>query len=297
MLWLTHYDAELVGSNSPIILDEAELDGRIREPSIFDDLSRVMMGSAADFLSYFVMGREGMKKFGNGGIINTDDNLYLEFSAPFSIATPSVMEANVRAIVKDRESILPYLETPKASAAQVEQKKRWANHPKAVEMAGRALALFLGGRLHTLEFKKSMEELERTFPGFAPAKFLKNEYQTVLSLSPTLLEKTALILVNEIGTKILTEISAVLVPINKERASIMFVDNKARVIFGQLYVSDYDKNRFVTRFVNEVMIHVRTVYQKEVENALMQGGTLPLAGPTLHKIREMITSEVQKGHS
>jgi spermidine synthase len=297
MLWLTHYDAELVGSNSPIILDEAELDGRIREPAIFDDLSRVMMGSAADFLSYFVMGREGMKKFGNGGIINTDDNLYLEFSAPFSIATPSVMEANVRAIVKDRESILPYLETPKASAAQVEQKKRWANHPKAVEMAGRALALFLGGRLHTLEFKKSMEELERTFPGFAPAKFLKNEYQTVLSLSPTLLEKTALILVNEIGTKILTEISAVLVPINKERASIMFVDNKARVIFGQLYVSDYDKNRFVTRFVNEVMIHVRTVYQKEVENALMQGGTLPLAGPTLHKIREMITSEVQKGHS
>jgi len=46
-----------------------------------------------------------------------------------------------------------------------------------------------------------------------------------------------------------------------------------------------------------VMIHVRAVYQKEVENALRQGRTLPLADSTLHKIKEMITSEVQKGHS
>ena len=297
MLWLTGSDAELIGSNSPIVIDEAELERRIAKPAIYSDLSRVMMGSATDFLGYFVMGTEGMKKFSHGGILNTDDNLYLEFSAPFSIATPAIMEANVHAIVRYRESILPYLMTPRGKAAQAEQEKRWTNHPEAVEMAGRALALFLGGRLHTLEFKKSMEGLDRTFPGYAPAKFLKNEYQTALSLSPTLLEKTDFILVNESGRKIVTEISAVLVPISKGRASIMFVDNKARVIFGQWYVSDYDKNPFVTRFVNEVMIHVRTVYQKEVENALRQGRTLPLAEPTLHKIREMITSEVQKGHS
>ena len=146
MLWLTHYDAELVGSNSPIIIDEAELEKRIAEPAIYSDLSRVMMGSATDFLSYFVMGTEGMKKFSHGGIINTDDNLYLEFSAPFSIATPSVMEANVHAIVRHRESILPYLAAPQGIAAQAEQKKRWAKHEEAVEMVGRALALFLGGQ-------------------------------------------------------------------------------------------------------------------------------------------------------
>ena len=148
-----------------------------------------------------------------------------------------------------------------------------------------------------MEYKKSMEELDKAFPRYAPARFLKNEYQTVLSLSPTLLEKTAFILVNESGAKIVTEISAVLVPISKERASIMFVDNKARVIYGQLYVSDYNKNEFVTRFVNEVMIHVRVEYQKEVENALRQGRTFPLAEPTLHKIKKMITSEVREGHS
>jgi spermidine synthase len=297
MLWLTHYDAELVGSNSPILIDEAELERRIAEPVIHSDLSRVMMGSATDFLSYFVMGTEGMKRFSEGGILNTDDNLYLEFSAPFSIATPSVMEANVHAIIKYREGILPYLVTPKEKKIRVEQERRWANHPEAVEMAGRVLALFLGGRFYTLEFKKSMEELDKKFPGYAPAKFLKNEYQTVLSMSPTLLEKTAFILVDESGAKIITEISAVLVPVSKERASIMFVDNRARVIYGQLYISGYDKNEFFTRFVNEVMIHVRTVYQKEADNALKQGRTLPLAEPTLRKIQEMIMSEVQKGHS
>ncbi len=297
MLWLTHYDAELVGSNSPFLIDETQLEKRITEPAIYSDLSRVMMGSATDFLSYFVMGTEGMKKFSQGGVLNTDDNLYLEFSAPFSIATPSVMEANVHAIVRNRESIFPYLITPQGKAAQAEQKKRWASHPEAVEMVGRALALFLGGRSHSPEFKEALEELDKRFPGYAPAKFLRNEYLTALSLSPTLLEKTAFILVNEKGAKIVKEISAVLVPISKERASIMFVDNQARVIFGQLYVSGYDKNPFVTRFVNEVMIHIRVVYQKEAENALRQGGGFPLAESTLKRIKEMITSEVQKNRS
>jgi spermidine synthase len=297
MLWLTESDAELVGSNSPILIDEAELEKRISEPAIHGDLSRVMMGSATDFLSYFVMGTEGMRKFSHGGMINTDNNLYLEFSAPFSIATTSVMEANVHAIVQDRESILPYLVMPQGNAAQAEQRKRWETHPEAVEMAGRALALFLGGGFHTLEFKKSMEELDRKFPGFAPAKFLKHEYQTALAMDPTLLEKTDFLLVNGNGTKIVTEVSAVLVPISKERASIMFVDNKARVIFGQLYVSDYDKNQSVTAFVNEVMALVRATYQQEAEKAFRRGGTFPLAEPTLHKVKEMITSKVEKGPS
>jgi spermidine synthase len=297
MLWLTHYDAELLGSNSPIKIDEEELERRIAEPAIFDDLSRVMMGSATDFLSYFVMGPVGMKRFSGGGILNTDDNLYLEFSAPFSIATPSVMEANVHAVINYREGILPYLVTPKEKKIRIEQERRWANHEAAVEMTGRALALFLGGRFHTLEFKKSMEELDKKFPGYAPARFLKNEYQTVLSMNPTLLQKTAFILVDESGAKILTEISAVLVPISKKRASIMFVDNKVRMIYGQLYVSDYDKNESVTRFVNEVMIHVRAVYQKEFENAVRQGRTFPLAEPTVHKIKKMVTFLIQKDYS
>jgi len=83
MLWLTHYDAELVGSNSPILIDEAALERRIAEPAIYGDLSKVMMGSATDFLSYFVMGTEGMKKFSHGGLLTRMITSTLNFQPPF----------------------------------------------------------------------------------------------------------------------------------------------------------------------------------------------------------------------
>jgi len=292
MLWLTHYDAELVGSNSPILMDEGELDRRIKEPAIFNDLNQVIMGSATEFLSYFVMGTEGMKRFSEGGILNTDNNLYLEFSAPFSIANPSVMGANAQAIIKDRETILPYLVPPKGKVAQQEQQKRWANHQEAVEMTGQALALFLGGRFNTVEFKRSMEELDKRFPGYAPARFLKNEYQTALSMTPTLLQKTAFVMMNEAGAKMVTEISAVLVPISKERASVMFVDNRARVIYGQLYVSGMNKEQDIKEFVNDVIASIRAAYYQESINVAVQGTGFPLARPTLAKIKGVIASKV-----
>jgi spermidine synthase len=98
MLWLTHNDAEIVGSNAPIVIDETDLARRIAAPAIAEDLHRVMMGSATDFLSYFVMGTRGMKEFSRGAIVNTDDNLYLEFSAPYSIRNSTLMGENITAI-------------------------------------------------------------------------------------------------------------------------------------------------------------------------------------------------------
>ena len=73
LMWLTHYDAVLVGSNSPFLIDEAELQRRIAEPAVAADLKKVLMGSATDLLSYFVMGTEGMKRFAQNGTVNTDD--------------------------------------------------------------------------------------------------------------------------------------------------------------------------------------------------------------------------------
>jgi hypothetical protein len=78
LLWLTHYDAALVGSNSPLLIDEAELARRMAAPAVGADLRKVMMGSATDLLSYFVMGTDGMARFSRDGIVNTDDRLYLE---------------------------------------------------------------------------------------------------------------------------------------------------------------------------------------------------------------------------
>ena len=294
MLWLTHYDAELVGSNSPILIDEAALERRIAEPAIYGDLSKVMMGSATDFLSYFVMGTEGMKKFSHGGIINTDDNLYLEFSAPFSIATHSVMEGNVYALIKHSENILPYFAPAKGRNERAFQEKKWSAIHEAGKIGGPALALFLGGKTKTPEFKKYLEELDTNFPGYAPGRFLKNEYQSVLAMNPRLLQKLPLIFADQRGVRRVVEISAVLVPISKNRASIMFVDNQARVVYGQLYVWDYDQGEFTSRFVNEVLMSIHATYQKEVESAMRQKGMFPLAAPTLKKIKEIISSSIER---
>ena len=106
MAWMTQYDAELIGSNDPIVIDEAELERRIARPLIAAELGAVMMGTATDFLSYFVMGGKAIREFSRDGILNTDDNLYLEFSTPESVGQ-NVMGINVNAITQYRESILP----------------------------------------------------------------------------------------------------------------------------------------------------------------------------------------------
>ena len=297
LMWLTHSDAEIVGSNSPILIDETELERRIAEPAIAGDLRKVLMGSAADFLSYFVMGTEGMKRFGRDGILNTDDNLYLEFSAPFSIANPSVMERDVNAINAHRESIQSYLVPVKGEKDVEDQRARWDLALDAGSIAGRALALFLGGKAEGPEFTRLLEELDRQYPRYAPGQFLKSEYQTALAMAPRLLQQFAFSLSNEDGGSVVIEISAVLVPVSKDRASIMFVDNRTRVVYGQMFVNDYDRSDFVSRFVGDVMTAMRAAYRREAELVPGQRKGLPAARETLRKIKDIIESKVQGAHS
>jgi spermidine synthase len=240
------------------------------------------------------MGTHGMGEFSRGGVINTDNNLYLEFSAPFSIGNPSVMKTNVNAIVQYRESILPYLVTPIDRKERARQEKKWATHPEAIEMTSQALGLFLNGQSKTLEFSRLMEKLDRQYPQFAPARFLKNETMTALRREPKLLQKVALILLNEKGAKIRVDISAVLVPVSEERVSVVFVDNDARVIYGELYFSGLKKEEAIQQFVNEVMVSIRTAYHHDAMDALQQGDRFPLAALTLRRIKELITTKVKE---
>jgi spermidine synthase len=108
MMWLT-FDAELIGSNSPIILDKAAIRKKMTDPVINADLQRTGMGSVGSFLSYFVMGPKRMSEFGRDGILNTDDNLYLEFSAPLSFGKPHSEGWIRNEIMKNRENVYQYL--------------------------------------------------------------------------------------------------------------------------------------------------------------------------------------------
>jgi spermidine synthase len=251
------------------------------------------MGSAADFLSYYVMGTDGMTRFGQGGALNTDDNLYLEFSAPFSIATRSVMAANVNALSAYRETILPYLTAPTDPKARQEQRQRWDAQQKAGTVADPALALFLGGKAGSLEFRHLLEELAARYPWYAPGRFLNEEYRSLLAMEPRPLSALALTLLNESGQRVIVELSAVLVPVSKNRASVMFVDNRAKVVYGQQYVNDYTQGDVVQRLVDVVMAAVRGAYQKEAEHSARQRQAFPAAESTLRQIRDAIGGKVR----
>lgn len=293
LLWLTHYDAELIGSNDPLAIDEAELARRLAVPAVAADLQKVMMGTPADLLSYFVMGTDGMARFGAGGILNTDDRLYLEFSAPFSIATPAVMEANVRALAAHRESVLPYLALAAEPGARSEQQRRAELLRQAGSAADPVLALFLGGKAASPRFERAMEELARNYAWYAPGRFLRNEYEAAAALAPRPLQGAPFTLVDDRGEPMIVEIYAVLVPVSRTRAAVMFVDNRARVVYGQRYVDDYEGTETVARLVDDVMAAMRAVYEKEAAMSSARRKAPPAAARTLPKLRAAIAARIQ----
>lgn len=146
-----------------------------RLDDLIKDLRSVEMGTAVEFLSYFVMGTKGLRAFSRDGIVNTDDNLYLEFSAPKSVGVGSVMGANVWGLARYRESIVPYLSPAKEEKARKDQKRRWDRRMEAARVYDRAHSLFLEGRYKTEEFGVLLAGLEKKFPEYAPGKFIKND--------------------------------------------------------------------------------------------------------------------------
>ena len=192
LLWLTHNDAELIGSNAPIVIDEAELDRRIGAPEVLADLQRVQMGSAADFLSYFVMGSAGAAAYGRGGVLNTDDNLYLEFSAPFSIEKAGLMASNFAGLVEHRESLLRYLKTPASEGARTQQAARCDGDLAAASVVDRVHAQDLAGRLAGPGLPPPGRRARPRVRWYAPWRFLKDEFTRKISQEPRLVQQAAL---------------------------------------------------------------------------------------------------------
>jgi spermidine synthase len=291
MLWLTRNDAELVGSNDPILIDEEELGRRIAAPGVFDDLKSVHMGSADDFLSYFVMGTDGMRAFGADGVFNTDDNLHLEFSAPMSMDVPTTGK-NADALYRFRERLLPWLLPAKGDAARADQIKKWERNRQAGGRYALAHVLFLRGRIETPEFRGVMAELDSKYPDYSPLKFLKGEVQDLVAMAPTLIRAEKFLLQTDLGGTVVVELSAVKVRIGEERAAVIFVDNRTRKIYGQKYIDARkdDLEKELRRYTDAVLSNLRTTYQRETALAVRDGKEYPTANTTLRKISEIVVS-------
>jgi hypothetical protein len=84
----------------------------------------------------------------------------------------------------------------------------------------------------------------------------------------------------------------VLVPVSRTRAAVMFVDNRARVIFGQRYVDGPGEGE-AAAVASDVMAAIRAAYAKEAEAARTQGAAPPPASQTLRRIREAIALKLR----
>ncbi len=96
LLFQTTFDAVLIGALEPIRVDLERLTVRLQAPEVALQLGRIGLQDAASFIAEFTMGESEVARYAAGAALNTDDNLYLEFSSPFSIGNRSGSDNIVR---------------------------------------------------------------------------------------------------------------------------------------------------------------------------------------------------------
>ena len=80
-------DIVVMGSEAPLPLDLPALQKRLERVEVAQDLARAQVHRVADLISYFKMGEEEIRALVARSVLNTDDNLRIEFSAPLYLAT------------------------------------------------------------------------------------------------------------------------------------------------------------------------------------------------------------------
>jgi spermidine synthase len=167
--WLVHSDVVLIGSDAPIVLDEAALARRLGDPVVGRDMAMAWMGTPRDLFSYFALGTAGVRRFASGGRVNTDDNLYLEFSSPHAIGREITEPANIGLISASREPLAPYARfIDGASRARWEAFERSGVPP----MIDRAQILAIAGAWQAPEFGVLAGVLDREAAGLARWRLL-----------------------------------------------------------------------------------------------------------------------------
>jgi spermidine synthase len=98
-------DTILVGSNAPLVLDLEEL-GRRWQGATAKDLARLGMMGPEYLLATLYLGPDAVRQFAEGGRINTDYNMYVEFRGA------SDMERNVEEAMAETFAVLEHFESP-----------------------------------------------------------------------------------------------------------------------------------------------------------------------------------------
>jgi len=293
-IWLTHYDAEILASDSPLVLDEARLARRLADPAIAADLAAVDMGTPRELLSYFLMGDAGVRAFSAGGRINTDDNLWLEFSAPRSQGVLAAMGLNVEALAKFRESPLGYGVALEDAAAEVERRAFWARSAEAAPMYDRAHALGLLDRWSDPELEALAVRLRREYPEHAPGRFLEDRRRLAQARIPRPIASRSFVVLDEQGATAALEITAVTMRVGEDRGVVLFVDNDRREIYGQRYVDAPDReiDARLDGVASAVLTALGEDYALAAAESATGGGRSPERGVVERRLRARVAALV-----
>jgi len=286
MVWLTHYDAELVGSDRPLVVDEAALERRLADPAIRADLAAVDMGSAEDFLAYFLMGDARARDFARAGGVNTDDNLLLEFSAPASMGLGHLQGDNARALSQARESLLPYLDPAPGPG----DRARWERNLAAARLYDPAHALALWGEQDLEPYRRLETALQERFPDYAPYRFLRAEVARARAATPALAGQVDLPVAAGAGGRPVLRISAVAQRTGETRALVSLVDHEKRLIYGRRYLDGEgpELDAAVREFVASSLDSVRRAYDQLAADGRRRGAPLPTEREVADLLRAVI---------
>lgn len=91
-LWQIYNDSILVGSMQPLPLSLGQLQSALAFPDVAADLRMIDVVDATTFLGLFITSDESLREFCTGAIINTDDNLHLEYATPYNVGSNTLPE-------------------------------------------------------------------------------------------------------------------------------------------------------------------------------------------------------------
>jgi spermidine synthase len=103
-LWQTSHDVLLIGSHAPLQVDLGLLTRRLAQPGVSRQLSLVGLETPLAFLSEFALDSKAAHAYAAGALINSDDNLYLEYSSPLHVGSDGML-TNIRSIDRARQTV------------------------------------------------------------------------------------------------------------------------------------------------------------------------------------------------
>jgi spermidine synthase len=294
LVWMTHHDARLVGSQAPIAIDEEDLEGRIREPAVLADLRQVHMGSAADFLGRFVMGTAGADAYGAGGPLNTDDNLYLEFSAPLSAERSGLTASNFAGLVAHRESVLTCLKAPAGAEARALQAALGDALLEAASRVDPVRARDLAGQLTAADHSRLVAEMGAAHAGYGPWRSLEAELARKASQAPRLVREAALPAVSPAGSLAPIRLGAVTRRMTSEITTVDFVDGSDGTVLGHHEVLGADGEARAAGLVDAALADARAAYAAAAREATARGEPAPDRAALFPRLRRAIADAVAR---